>query len=201
MRNADETVHKLLMGLRDAEPGEGMEQRILTAVQLALEPREGFQSPGSPVFWPRWSRQALAMLVAVAAVLTMGWLLVFNGRPHRKTLADVGSHTIAAEARQKSKTIQVTPKPAGHASHAVSAAAMSRAQNHPSSKNLVRSYPAPPLPLTEQERLLLRLARSRDPGDLAVLNYDVRRAQAAQAKEQFRQFFGMNDQEMRTQLE
>ena len=63
------------------------------------------------------------------------------------------------------------------------------------------SFPAPPLPLTEQERLLLRLAHRGDSDDMAILNPDVRAAQTAKATEQFQQFFDINATEMRSQSE
>ena len=63
------------------------------------------------------------------------------------------------------------------------------------------SFPAPPLPLTEQERLLLRLAHRGDAKDMAILNPDVRVAQSAKATEQFQQFFAINATEMRSQSE
>jgi hypothetical protein len=63
------------------------------------------------------------------------------------------------------------------------------------------SYPAPPLPLTEQEKLLLRLAHRRDPQNMAILNRDERATQSAKATEQFQQFFGMKPAEMRSEIE
>ena len=63
------------------------------------------------------------------------------------------------------------------------------------------SFPAPPLPLTEQERLLLRLAHRGDPENMAILNPKVREAQTAKATEQFQQFFAINATEMRNQSE
>jgi hypothetical protein len=63
------------------------------------------------------------------------------------------------------------------------------------------SFPAPPLPLTEQERLLLRFAHRGDPDSMAILNPEVRAAQTAKATEQFQQFFEINATEMRTQSE
>ena len=39
------------------------------------------------------------------------------------------------------------------------------------------SYPAPPMPLTEQERLLLRLVHKDDPVELAMLDPKVRALQ------------------------
>jgi hypothetical protein len=60
-------------------------------------------------------------------------------------------------------------------------------------------HSAPPFPLTEQEKLLLRLARR--PDDAIILNPDVRAAQSASARAQFQHFFQMDDAEMRSQLE
>jgi len=55
--------------------------------------------------------------------------------------------------------------------------------------------------LTEQEKLLLRLAHRGDPENMAILNPDVRAAQTAKATEQFQQFFEINAREMRSQSE
>jgi hypothetical protein len=63
------------------------------------------------------------------------------------------------------------------------------------------SFPPPPLPLTEQERLLLRLAHRGDAQNMALLNPDVRAEQTAKATEQFQQFFAINAEEMRSQSE
>jgi hypothetical protein len=60
-------------------------------------------------------------------------------------------------------------------------------------------HPAPPLPLTEQEKLLLRLAHR--PDDATILNPDVRTAQSARATAEFQHFFQMDEAEMRSQLE
>jgi hypothetical protein len=60
-------------------------------------------------------------------------------------------------------------------------------------------HPAPSLPLTEQEKLLLRLAHR--PDDATILNPDVRTAQSARATAEFQHFFQMDDAEMRSQLE
>jgi hypothetical protein len=63
------------------------------------------------------------------------------------------------------------------------------------------SYPAPPLPLTEQEKLLLRLAHRGDVQDMALLNPDLRAAQSAAATKQFQQFFEIDATEMRNESE
>jgi hypothetical protein len=51
------------------------------------------------------------------------------------------------------------------------------------------SLPAPPMPLTEQERLLLRMAHKNDPVELAILDPKLRELQDAQEKAEFQRFF------------
>ncbi len=56
---------------------------------------------------------------------------------------------------------------------------------------LAASRPAPPIPLTLQEKLLLRVARSTDPAQLAMLNPEMRARQEAESNAEFRRFFGL----------
>jgi hypothetical protein len=51
------------------------------------------------------------------------------------------------------------------------------------------SQPAPPQPLTEQERLLLRIAHRGDPEEVAVLNPVLRAARDADEKAEVQRFF------------
>jgi hypothetical protein len=52
------------------------------------------------------------------------------------------------------------------------------------------SFPAPPMPLTAQERLLLRLAHKVDPVEMAMLDPKFRAMQDAEEKAEFQRFFG-----------
>ena len=52
------------------------------------------------------------------------------------------------------------------------------------------SFPAPPMPLTAQERLLLRLAHKVDPVEMATLDPKFRAMQEAEEKAAFQRFFG-----------
>jgi hypothetical protein len=63
------------------------------------------------------------------------------------------------------------------------------------------SYPAPPLPLTEQERMLLRVAHRDDAKNKALLDPELQAAQSAKNTEQFQHFFQINAEEMRKQSE
>jgi hypothetical protein len=52
------------------------------------------------------------------------------------------------------------------------------------------SFPAPPMPLTAQERLLLRLGNKVDPMEMAMLDPKFRAIEDAEEKEEFQRFFG-----------
>src|SRR5580700_2837108 len=58
------------------------------------------------------------------------------------------------------------------------------------------SRPAPPMPLTEQERLLLRLVHKDDPVELAMLDSmldsKIRALQDSEDKAEFQTFFGQS---------
>jgi hypothetical protein len=51
------------------------------------------------------------------------------------------------------------------------------------------SFPAPPEPLTEQEKLLLQIAHRRDPQEMAMLNPAVQAQQQAAEAAEYEEFF------------
>lgn len=51
------------------------------------------------------------------------------------------------------------------------------------------SFPPPRLPLTKQERLLLRVVHTGDPEELAMLHEEMRAKKDAESKDEFQQFF------------
>jgi hypothetical protein len=52
------------------------------------------------------------------------------------------------------------------------------------------SHPAPPMPLTEQERLLLRIVHKGDPVEMAMLDPMQRASRNAEERAEFQRFFG-----------
>jgi hypothetical protein len=191
MKDADGTIERLLAGLRDAKPPGGMERRILEA----LEGREAREVAGSSSLWRRPLRPAFATLWACAVILTAA--VIVHQRRHapadlnRSTIADVRPATGLKLVTQKAPTGPRRTRVLARHPHDVPAVAETRES----------SFPAPPLPLTEQEKLLLRLAHRGDAENMAILNPDVRAAQTAKATEQFQQFFEINATEMRSQSE
>jgi hypothetical protein len=204
MNDAEPTIKRLLESLRDAQPHPGIEHRILKAMQAR-------EQAASVPWWNRLRPQTLSRFaIGMAGALAVIGAFVAMTLPQRRkvpvdaahpvTLAvgaavgaavgvtrDADAIPLKAPVPVRRPASRILPK---HA-HAVT----------PTLNLRSASFPAPPLPLTEQEKLLLRLTRRRNPEDTAILNPAVQAAQSAKANEQFQQFFGMNDTEMRNQIE
>lgn len=206
MRDADATIERLLAGLRDAEPSAGMQRRLLSA--MAASETVPSASPSHRFTLPWLLRTAtatsLACAVAFTACLTGSLIVAIKIHQQHHVPADVRGHSTSAAARQGNEPETVARKaaiaPRGTASrvkvtptHVPDVSAVEETQT--------AGYPAPPLPLTEQEKLLLRLAHRGDANDMNILNPDVQAKQSAKATEQFQQFFGINATEMRSESE
>jgi hypothetical protein len=189
MKDADGTIERLLAGLRDAEPPGGMERRILEALG-------GMEARKVAVSASLWL-PAMALLLACAVILTAAVMV----HQHRHAPADL-SFSTSAGVRQATRADVITQKVPIVPRRTTSRVVLRRPHEVPAAKETeAASFPAPPLPLTEQERLLLRLAHRGDADNMAILNPDVREAQTAKATEQFQQFFAINATEMRSQSE
>jgi cytoskeletal protein RodZ len=201
MRDADRTIERLLAGLRDAEPSAGIERRIIEATAAR-------KLESSASLWPSltlpWLLRPETALSLACAVILAGSLIVLTVHQHRHAPADVRNHAASADARQATE-----PETVAHKASIAPRRNASRVKVRPThtpdvsavEETQTASFPAPPLPLTEQEKLLLRLAHGNDARDMTILNPDVQADQSAKATEQFQQFFGMNATEMRSQLE
>jgi hypothetical protein len=147
-----------------------------------------------------WHRRTLPWLWAMAMLLACVLAFTLKVHHHRDTPTYIRSHatiiatrhpavTQKAPARTHRKTspVPLRPPQTGDVS------TVQEAQT--------AGFPAPPLPLTDQEKLLLRLAHRNDPQDMTLLNRDAQAAQSAKATEQFQQFFAINPTEMRSESE
>jgi hypothetical protein len=178
MKDPDRTIGNLLAGIRDAEPPPGMHHRILDAM---VARRATTHSPR------RLLQPAIAMSLACALAI-MIWV-----QDPRHIPANLRSYTTNVDApRTKSPQMVLDKTP--------------RRARRPTPRALVRAtqppgFPAPPLPLTEQEKLLLRIAHRNDAQDLNLLNPNLQAQQSAKTTQQFQQFFGMNADQMRSESE
>jgi len=148
MRDADGTIERLLAGLRDAEPPAGIERRILEA----LDGMEGHEASAFAAFWRRAFRPAMAMLLACTVILIAG-IAAHQQRHAPATLSRSTGTDVRPAARPELVTQKVSTAPRRttlrvSVKHPHDAPAVAETQ--------AASFPAPPLPLTEQERLLLR---------------------------------------------
>jgi hypothetical protein len=196
MKDAEPTIARLLAGLRDAEPQPGIERRILQAMQAR-------ETVASMPFWKRLRPQTLpAFAIWLASALAITGALVAIALHQRWRVPADSSHPSTLAVRQQSPA-EVIMRPAPvPARRPASRPWPKHSRAVPPVPDLrAASFPAPPLPLTEQEKLLLRLAHRRDPEDTAILNPAAQAAQSARANEQFQQFFRMNATEMRNQIE
>ena len=197
MKDSQQAIDKVLAGLRDVSAPGGMEQRVLAAMEERAAAQVGWG-------WRRWS----IGLAAVALVLVA---IVVLARPHE------GRHDVVAvvkpalpmagvvSEKQKRDTgvqtvtaIPKSPLPVTDTSAIRSAQndvkyrrASAAAPVQVAAENPVATggIPAPPMPLTEQEKLLLRLAHRNDATELTPLIADARAKQHEAFDAEFQEFF------------
>jgi hypothetical protein len=207
MKNPEEAIEKVLSGLRNSDAPVGMERRILDTLQdqALAHPRSGWRK-----LTPNWlatSTRPVAAWSLAGGVALAGMFAIVLAIPaiHRHTPAQSKRNAIPAGSLPEA-TSEVVAKSAPPPSHRSSVRFVE--QTNPSEKTRVRSggldsnqsvaldemraanHPAPPMPLTEQERLLLRIAHRGDPVELAMLDPMIRAARDAKEGAEFQQFFG-----------
>jgi hypothetical protein len=213
MRDAERTIERLLAGLSDAEPPGGMERRILEALD-GMGAREVAVSAS---LWRRPLRPALAMLLACAVILMVAFTVQQRKHVPGQQVIPLKPHGTPGQAKYGlhgapniNSSLRVSQEPELAApDHRVrlprrttSDVPAKHSQDAPAvGETQAASFPAPPLPLTEQEKLLLRVAHRRDPENMAILNPDVQAMLSAKATQEFQQFFEINATEMRSESE
>ena len=203
MKNADEGIERVLAALREAEAPEGMEQRILQSMQKRASARRGW----NPLIMfiirmpsLRIRRQSWAIAVTAVAIVSLAaCFTVFQGHRMEHDFADskkqIAPAYPPAPKVQTAAASALQPLPARSVAHSRDktntrkAGAGSNADSVALHAMLAVSYPAPPMPLTEQEKLLLRIAHRRDPVELAMLEPLLRSVQDAEEKAEFQKFF------------
>ena len=199
--NAEERVETVLAALRDAKAAPGMEQRIAAALLRAADANAPAKSPWAWLREPRLAG-ASAGVTAVALLLSVYAYRQSSGRPADRRIASAASASPAQNftGHPNAVTAQRTPPPSVPAEAADGPAAAKRRQtarvSQPETAAAVgeqaateQGFPAPPLPLTEQERLLIRLVHRDDPVQLAQLTPAARESELQRDHEQVREFF------------
>jgi hypothetical protein len=204
--NPDHDIDRVLSALRDTTLPPAMERRILDALK---------QRSTTPSFWSTWNLRRLSAtgaafaLPAAAAVLL---LLTYALAPHHtkpttaRTSSPAVAPTLAADTTIVTPT-QILPRihqgaarPQAHRPHALSHLSAQPAPSAPIAatchcdpvalaETLAPSKPAPPLPLTAQEVMLLRVVSRGNTVELAQLDPSLRARSTARERAQFQNFF------------
>ena len=187
MKDPDRTIENLLAGLRDAEPPPGMHHRILNTM---VARRATTHSPR------RLLHPAIAMSLACALAITI-WV-----HHHRRIPGNLRSYTTNVDApRTKPPQTVADRRPREHRRSISRVLLRSTHTSEVSYAEQTPGFPAPPLPLTQQEKLLLHLAHRKDAEDMNLLNPNVQAQQSAKATQQFQECFEMNAEQMRSESE
>jgi hypothetical protein len=166
MKDSEEAIEKVLGALREVEAPVGMERRILEQLEVRAEEKR--------LRW-RWM-----VPVTCAAVLAGVVALLFISRGHVPQRVEV----VQSAAVPRSVEVRPAVQEKAHVQRV--------GYRRRRSSAVARDIPAPPLPLTDQERLLLRVVHQHDPSNLSILEPAKQAAALAKDKEQFQGFFGKN---------
>jgi hypothetical protein len=209
MKNSEEAVEKVLAGLRNADAPGGMERRILDSLE-ALEDRaparSGFGWRRMVPMWlvtPRSPVVTNSLVWGVALIGVFGLALAIPairrlGNPPALSKVNVAPVEWLPPRKPEVAVKEVRPVPrrpnvrSGELANLHASRAAQEADSTESSalqEMHAASQPAPPLPLTEQERLLLRIAHRGDLEEVAVLNPVLRAARDADEKAEVQRFF------------
>ncbi|WP_158821896.1 hypothetical protein [Granulicella sp. S156] len=196
-KTSDELIHQALTGLRGAKPRDGMDQRLLGALEKHAAAPTPFWSRAIRLPW-RW-QFAAAIPVAAALVVTIAHLTLGNNVTTTATLQQPSAHTVIA-TNTSPKSIcpsneSECPKPPVLETPRLQRVTKTTSTPDASQPNPLiandqqalddtnaPSHPAPPMPLTQQERLLLRATRRGEPTEVAELEPLREPARRATAK-------------------
>lgn len=188
-KSPEEDLERVLTGLRDSAIPDGMERRILAA----LENRASEYSSSS--IRPDWRKLAVACSFAMAAALALVFVVPAIRRPvHAPQRSEAGAITpkslSPANANQNVTQGNDAPIAASAARPKLRRVRpVHREEAAPQDEVHAVSYPPPPMPLTDEERLLLRAAHRRAPIELAELSPARRALQDEQERVDFERFF------------
>lgn len=199
MRRSEEAMDKVLAGLREAEAPAGMEQRILDALE-----RRPLAQPAAR-WWtmtPVWGLAAACLVCGVVlGAVAVTWMTpkihdVHESRavpalPKSPSVPAVGAALVDAETLEKSARVsQDEPNVRVVKGASPRKAVVADAEDSEAVEEMrAASRPAPPMPLTEQEKMLVRIAKRNGEAEAAELNPTARAKKEADELAEFQNFF------------
>lgn len=197
MKNSEHTIEKILSGLGNTEAPPEMERRILAALQDHA-PASTAQSARQLVLaWLTAHTRAVAISTAcgIASLLAVLMIPAIHHTDHASAPSTPNAPP-AVQLPPTEATAAITQPPARtlitrrEIKHHASKAKLVNAEDELAESEMrAPSQPAPPMPLTDQEKLLLRIVHARDPVELASLDRATWVAQLAKDKAKFDKFF------------
>ncbi len=203
MKNSGDAIERVLAGLRDVEVPAGLERRILDGLERRTSrPTDAGWRWFGPV-WRGVPARYTACGVVAAGVVVFALTLpivrrIEDGSVQSKMgvtpTVSVPAHSVVAvkEAEIVSHETGVRTVKTDVARANLERAGDSVGDSEGSvaeSEMRAMSFPAPPMPLTEEERLLLRLAHKNDLVELAMLDPKLRELRDAEEEAEFQRFF------------
>jgi hypothetical protein len=179
--NSDDLLERALASYTPVSPRAGLEGRMLARLAAAEEParRRAF------AFWP-WVWGATGA-VAAAIVLTV---VLF-----RSSVPSAPQNPVIAR-REPPASVNLVPARPGTPSAQQPYRAMRQLPRVDDADSVTlremraASHPAPAAPLTEEEKLLLRIANRAGPQEVAMLNPEIRAEKEADQAAEFEAFAG-----------
>jgi hypothetical protein len=204
VKTSEEAIGRILAGLRSTDTPVGMERRIREAVQ---ERRSSRSLPGWRWLGPIWvgcpNPIGRGLLVtALTGLLVVALSVPSLYRARKLQDARVSWKTPAGfegkpQFQRPTLNAGRSPMPGVAFSRAPLINGRARAVRfvHGNDSGVwnttgARSRPAPSLPLTNEEKVLLRLARNVDLKQLTSLDSEARARQEAESNAKFVEFFG-----------
>jgi hypothetical protein len=191
MINSDETIGKVLAGLREAQASPGLERRILAVIEARASVRR--------VATPQWA-WSVTLAGMIAACLFFA-ITAIHRHEHPSTQAR--QNVLPAELAESTQEASLLPqKPIAPTRTPTRTATPVRKAQPISADDAVLlremrapSHPAPVAPLTNEEKLLLRAVHTGDPQVMAMLDPEVRARQEAESEAEFQRFVEQSGKE------
>ena len=206
MKQADEAIEKVLAGLRASDAPEGMQGRILQAMQARAAADEGDRAG-----WRMWLRMpALAVYGTVLAglLVVVAVSMRHQAAPQRVARLELKIKRTADRSDAASgPSAAVVPANVRHrAESSISHEVAARSGGQEVAAYVAPDYealaveemrapskPTPALPMTAQEKLFRQVVIGEPSDQLAMLNPEEREKANAKAEDDFKAFFGIRE--------
>jgi hypothetical protein len=197
----DNQIDRVLNALRDAVPPIGMDRRILNILEAqsslkSVIPSEATKSRsrGTPAFSTSRTPTILRWTTGTAlAAITVAALITLTTRRNTSPTTTVNAPKTIPTRAPHQPLASATVAHLAPTTQRIIAPAHPTPPQHVETAQLIEdaqiSHPAPPIPLTDQERLLLRYARHGRTEDLAQISNDRKAAREQQDAADFQAFF------------